>query len=108
MPTHRELFHRRYGIPLSKSLSLEEIARIADVPIEALKEIQARGEGAWYHNLGSVRLKSNYSKNPNTYLYRRASRLPMSQWSFARIYSFLNHGTTYHTADKDIATKYKI
>ncbi len=108
MVTYRELFHRKYNIPLSKSLSLEEIANIAKVPIEALKEIQKRGEGAWYNNLGSVRLRSNYSKNPNTYLYRRASRLPMSQWSFARIYSFLTGGKTYQTADKDIATKYNI
>ena len=108
MVTYRELFHRKYNIPLSKSLSLEEIADIAKVPVKALEEIRSRGEGAWYHNLSSVRLRSNFSKNPNTYIFRRAARLPMSQWSFARIYSFLTKGKTYYTADKDIALKYNI
>jgi hypothetical protein len=108
MPTHREVFYRKYNIPLSKSLSIEEIADIAKVPVEALKEISNRAGGAWGHNLASVRLKSNYSKNPDTYHFRRASRLSKSQWEFARIYSFLTRGKAYYTADKDIAIKYKI
>ena len=108
MLTHREVFYKKYNIPLSRSLSIEEIAEIAKVPIEALLEIQKRGDGAWGNNLRSVRLKSSFSKNPDIYHYRRASRLPMRQWSFARIYSFLTKGKTYHTADKDIALKYRI
>ena len=108
MPTHRELFYKRHNIPLSKSLSIEEIAQIAKVPLKALKEIENRGEGAWGNNLASVRLKSNFSKNPDIYHIRRPSRLSKSQWSFARIYSFLTKGKTYHTADKDIAIKYNI
>ena len=66
MPTHRELFYRKYNIPLSKSLSLEEIADIAKVPLKALEEIFKRGEGAWGNNLASVRLASNFAKNPNS------------------------------------------
>jgi len=108
MPTHRELFYKQHDIPLSKSLSIEEIAEIAKVPLKALKEIQNRAGGAWGHNLSSVRLKSNFSKNPDVYHFRRASRLSKSQWEFARIYSFLTRGKTYYTADKDIAIKYKI
>lgn len=108
MPTHRELFYRKHNIPLSKSLSLEEIADIAKVPLKALQEIYKRGEGAWGSNLASVRLSSNFAKNPDTYKYRRASRLPMAMWAFARVYSFLTRGRDYYTADKDIALKYKI
>lgn len=108
MPTHRELFYRKHNIPLSKSLSIEEIAEIAKVPLKALKEIQHRAAGAWGHNLASVRLKSNYSKNPDIYHIRRPSRLSKNQWEFARIFSFLTRGKDYYTADKDIAIKYKI
>ena len=108
MPTHRELFYRKHNIPLSKSLTIEEIASIANVPLKALKEIEKRGEGAWSHNLASVRVKSNFTKNPDVYHIRRPSRLPMRQWSFARIFSFLTKGKTYYTADKDIALKYNI
>jgi hypothetical protein len=104
MPTHREQFFRRHGIPLSESLSLEQIARKAGVPVAALREVYRRGEGA-YGNLGSVRLK-DFSKNPNTAAHGRADRLSMPQWAYARVYSFVNKGTTYKTTDSDIARRY--
>lgn len=108
MPTHRENFYRKHGIPLDKSLSLKEISKLSGVPMKALQEIKKRGEGAWGNNIASVRLMDTYAKNPNTTAYPRSSRLSMNQWSFARIYSFLDRGTTYRTADADIAKKYGI
>jgi len=106
--THRERFYKKYGIPLGKSLSISEIAKIANVPVQALKEIESRGRGAWFHNNASVRLTKDYSKNPDTHKYPMSKRLSASQWAFARIYSFLDFGRDYYTADHDIAVKYKI
>ena len=108
MPTHRDAFFKKHDIPKDKSLSIEEIARIAKVPVAALREVYKRGEGAWGNNLASVRLAGSYAKNPDTKRYGRGDRLSASQWAFARIYSFLNKGKTYKTADKDIAEKYNI
>jgi hypothetical protein len=108
MKTYREKFYEKYNIPLDKSLSLEEIAEVADVPLAALKEVYRKGEGAWYSSLGSVRLKGSFAKNPNTKAFPRSARLPMSQWSFARVYSFLMKGPTYYGPDNYIAKKYKI
>lgn len=106
--THREAFYKRYNIPKDKSLSIEEIARIARVPVEALKEIESRGRGAWSTNIRSVRLLNTFDKNPNLKAFPRSARLSTSQWAFARIFSFLDKGKTYKTADKDIAEKYNI
>jgi hypothetical protein len=87
---------------------MEEIARIAKVPLAALKEIYDRGLGAWSTNIRSVRLQSNFSKNPNLQAFPRSARLSAPQWAYARIFSFLDKGKTYKTADKDIAEKYNI
>jgi hypothetical protein len=77
------------------------------VPIEALQEVYNRGIGAWKSNPQSVRLK-DFSKNPNMAKYPRSARLTKEQWAYARVYSFLDKGTTFFTTDKDIATKYNI
>jgi hypothetical protein len=69
-----------------------------------LQEIFNRGVGA-HANLGSVRLKSDFSKNPDTKKYPESARLTKEQWAMARVYSFLNKGTTYKTTDADLARK---
>jgi len=52
-----------------------------------MKEVEKRGKGVYYNNLGSVRL-NDCSKNDD--LRKGISkRLSMEQWSKARIYSFL-------------------
>ena len=108
MKTYREKFYEKFDIHLDKSLSLEEIAEVADVPLEALKEVYRKGEGAWYSNMGSVRLKGSYKKNPDTKTFPRSARLPLSQWAFARVFSFLTRGPTYYGPDNYIAKKYDI
>jgi hypothetical protein len=40
--------------------------------------------------------------------YPRSARLGKEQWALARVYSFIDRGTTYQTADNDIAQKYNI
>ena len=108
MPTHRENFLRKHGLPRDTSLSMSEISRLSKVPMAALQEVYNRGIGAWKSNPESVRLKSNFSKNPNMAKYPRSARLTKEQWAMARVYSFVDHGKTYKTTDKDIATKYKV
>jgi hypothetical protein len=108
MPTHREHVLRALGLPLNTHLSLEELAEKTDLPLEALQEIYNRGTGAWKTNISSVRLKKDFSKNPDTKKYPRSARLGKEAWSFARVYSFINKGKTFYTADSDIAKKYRI
>jgi hypothetical protein len=45
-------------------------------------------------------------KNPDTSKYPRSMRLSASQWAFARIFSVLDKGKAYYTADADIVKKY--
>lgn len=91
-------------MPMSK----EYLSHLFKVPIKALNEIYKRGIGAWKNNISSVRLQKDFSKNPNTKRYPRGARLGKEQWAMARIYSFLDKGKTYHTADADIAKKYNL
>ena len=105
MPTHRENFLRKHGLPLTESLSIPEISNLSGVPVKSLQEIFRRGVGAHGSNLASVRLKKDFSKNPDTKRYPESARLSPQQWGYARIFSFLDRGTTFHTADADIARK---
>jgi hypothetical protein len=68
--------------------------------------VQQSGRGAWASNPSSVRLKKDFSKNPDLKKYPRSARLGPEQWGLARIYSFLDQGKTFYTADQDIARKY--
>jgi hypothetical protein len=106
--THKENVYKKYGIPLSKHLSIPEISHITKVPIKALNEIFSRGKGAWFHNNSSVRLLKDFSKNSDTNKFPMSKRLSANQWAFARIYSFLDKGKDYYTADADIARKYNL
>lgn len=103
--THRENVLRRLGLPLTASPSLSELSRLTGVSVADMKEIEKRGRGAYANNLASVRLKSGV-KNTNTTAFPAAARMSIGQWSRARLYSFLDKGRTYETADADIAKKY--
>ena len=94
------------GLPKDTHLSIEELASKLDIPAEALHESYNRGVGAWKNNISSVRLKKDFSKNYNTAQYPRSARLPKEMWAMARVYSFVSKGTTFKTADADIARKY--
>jgi len=99
-------FNRKYGFPANKSHSLNEIAKISGIKKSILQEVYNRGTGAWKTNVSSVRLKKDFSKNPNVKKYPRSARLTKEQWSFARIYSFvMKQPGTWGKADKDLADK---
>jgi hypothetical protein len=104
--THRYRFYKKHKLNPNDSFSIDAIAEIAGVPTKALEEVYKRGRGAWYHNLASVRLKDSFRKNPDTKLFNRSERLSAHQWGFARIFSLLDKGRTYYTADADIVKKY--
>jgi len=106
--TNRESFLKKNNLPLNTSLSIQEIAKLAKVPVKALDELQKRGAGAYTNNLASVRLK-DFSKNPNTSTFPASARLTKDQWKIARVYSFVNKAKgTFYGADADIAKKYGI
>lgn len=108
MKTNREKFFDRHDIPKDQSLSLRQIATLSDIPVSALQEVYNRGVGAWETNIRSVRLKKDFSKNPDLRKYPRSARLTKEQWAFARLYSFAMKGKTYYTTDADIVKKYKL
>ena len=103
MTTHRERFLERVGLPKTTSLSLEELAFITNYPEPYLKEVFDRGVGAWKTNIASVRLKKDFSKNPNTRKYPRNARLGPEQWAYARVYAFIMRSPTFYGPDSDIA-----
>lgn len=107
MTTHRIRYLRKMGLDPKESYSLKDLAKVSGVPVSILQEVYDRGTGAWETNISSVRLKKDFSKNPDTSKYPRSARLTKEQWSSARVYSFLDKGTTYKTADADLAKKAK-
>jgi hypothetical protein len=108
MPTHRESVLKALGLPKTTQLSIEELAEKTDLPIEALQEVYNRGIGAWRGQLSSVRLKKDYSKNPDTKRYPRSSRLGKEQWAYARVYAWINKSKVFYNQDSDIAREYNI
>ena len=74
-------FHKKY--PTAKSI--REISAKTKVPVKTLRTVYNRGMAAW----------------------RTGHRPGASQhaWGMARVHSFVLHGKTYRTADKDLAQK---
>ena len=106
MPTHRENVLRKLGLPLTEQLSLRELSLYTGVPLEALEKVKDRGYGAARTNPQSVRIRGSFAKNPDMRRYPRSARLTPHQWALARVYSFLDRGATFRTADADIAREY--
>jgi len=108
MATNRLQFFKKHGIPASESLSIEQTARLAKMPVAALREVYDRGLGAYSSNPQSVRLV-DFSKNPNMKAFPKSKRLSAPMWAMARVYAFVNKSKgTYYGADADITKKYSI
>jgi hypothetical protein len=103
--TYREQFYKAFDIPKDESLNLKEIADLSGIKKSILQQVYNRGTGAWKSNISSVRLKGDFSKNPDTKRFPRSARLSKEQWSYARVYSFIMGGKTWWTADSDLAAK---
>jgi hypothetical protein len=98
--THRLNFFRKHNLE-EKNYSLKELSRISKVPLSILQEVYNRGSGAYKTNRTSVRMKGSFKKNVNA-PYRM--KLSKEQWSYARVYSFLD-GNPKH--DTDLRKKMK-
>lgn len=103
-PTHRIQYLKKVGLDPKESYGLDDLSKVSKVPKSILQDVYNRGIGA-HKNFTSVRLK-DFTKNPNPAI-PASQRLTKEQWAMARVYSFLNKGTTYKTTDKDLALKAK-
>lgn len=105
--TNKERFFAMHGIDKDEDLSLDDIAHISGFPVGALQESYNRGVGAWKSNISSVRLKKDFTKNPDVAKYPRSARLTKEQWGFGRAYAFvMMTPKVFYGADRDIAVKY--
>jgi len=83
--TRRSGYTARFHAKYPGVTSLPAIAKATGVPASTLKTVYNRGMAAW----------------------RTGHRPGASQaaWGMARVHSFVLHGKTWRTADKDLATK---
>ena len=104
MTTNREEYLKRHK--LSGPQSIENLAKISQIPVSILRQVHSRGEGAYSTNLQSVRLKGSYKKNVKA---PASKKLSQAQWAMARVYSFLNkiEGRRKLNHDTDLAEKIK-
>ncbi len=103
MVSNKQKFLRYHGLPRNTSLSLPEMSSLSGIPIRALQMVYNRGIGAHQTNLESVRLKKDFSKDPNIQKYPASQRLSKEQWAYARVYAFLTKTPqVYYGADNDI------
>ena len=105
MLTHRQSVLRKYGLTDADHPSLSDLARLSGYSKSVLQEVYNRGVGAWKSNPQSVRIRGTFTKNPSMARYPRSARLPKEMWAMARVYSFLDGGKTFFTADSDLAFK---
>ena len=83
--TRRSSYTARFHKAYPTAHSLREIASATKVPSKTLRQVYNRGMAAW----------------------RTGHRPGASQaaWGMARVHSFVLHGKTWRTADKDLAQK---
>ncbi len=87
--TNKQKFNKKYNLPLNNSNSFEDIVKLSGIKKSILKDVFSRGIGAYKSSLGSVRLKKDFSKNPDTKKFPASKRLSKEQWAVARVYGFV-------------------
>ena len=92
--THRQSFLKKYKLE-DKSYSLDQLSKISGVSLHTLNQVYKRGIGAYNTQPSSVRMKGTYKKGVDAPM---SMKLSPQQWSFARVYSFLD-GSTKHDTD---------
>lgn len=102
MPTWKEKYNKKYNHPKDASHTLTSISKDTGISKKGLQQIYNKGIGAWKTNIGSVRLKKDFSKNPNTSKYPRKSRLGKEQWAMARVYSAVMGGKASKVDAKEL------
>tara|TARA_R110002020_G_scaffold101897_1_gene239627 strand:- start:388 stop:672 length:285 start_codon:yes stop_codon:yes gene_type:complete len=69
--TYKQKFNKKHAQPLNKSNSLKDISKLSKIKLSAIKQIFAKGIGAYKTNRASVRPTV---KSPE-------------QWAYARVYA---------------------
>lgn len=100
--TWKNKYNSRYDHPKDESHSLKDISKETGVSKKGLQKIYNKGIGAWKTNIGSVRLKKDFSKNKNTKKYPRKSRIGKEQWAMARVYSAVMGGKAAKVDAKEL------
>jgi hypothetical protein len=95
MPTHRENFLRKNNLPIDKSYSISDLAKISGISRATLQEVYNRGIGAHKTSPISVRMKGTFKKGVSAPM---TMKLTKEQWAFGRLYSFLD-GSKKHDLD---------
>lgn len=110
MATNREKFLKKHDLPMDTHLSLIDISKKANMPLNALRKVFERGIGASKTNLQSVRLKPGtkygpaFKKNVDA---PASAKLSPEQWGYGRTYAFvMKTPKVFYGADKDIAVMY--
>jgi len=84
--TYKQKFNKRYGQPMNKPNSLQDISRLTGFKVSGLQKIYNKGTGAF---------KTAGPSRPN---------MTKEQWSMSRIYSAVMKGGAYKY-DKDLLVK---
>lgn len=87
--TFKQKFNKKHKLPLNNSNSFDEIVKLSGIKKSILKQVYNRGVGAWKTNIASVRLKKDFSKDPNIKKYPRSARLTKEAWAVSRTYGFV-------------------
>lgn len=99
MSTNKQKFNKRYGQPLNKANSKQDISKLTGISMSILDKVYDRGVGAHRTNPQSVRNVKGVKGGPG-------KKMGAQQWAMARVYSFAVGGTTRRTADKDLWEKH--
>ncbi len=104
--TNRTAFLKRHGLPADTSLSLNEVASYAKMPVAALRKVYQKGLGAYHTNPESVRVKGTFKKDASAPL---SVKLSPQQWAMARVYAFvMRTAKVFHKADREIAEQFRL
>ncbi len=102
--TNRTAFFKRHGLPADYSPTMREVAKLADMPVEALRQVYKKGIGAYNTNPESVRVKGSFKKDASAPL---SQKLSPQQWAMARVYAFvMRTQKVFYGADRHIAESY--
>jgi len=104
--TNRTAFLRKHGLPADYSPTMREVAKLADMPVEALRRVYKKGLGAYHTNPTSVRMKGSYKKNVDAPM---SMKLSPQQWAMARVYAFVQKTQkVFYGADREIAEEFSL
>lgn len=104
--TNREQFLKKHKLPFDTHLSLKEIAKLADIPMSALRLVYNKGVGAYHTNPTSVRMKGSFKKNIDAPM---TEKLSPEQWGMGRVYAFvMKSPKVFYGADRHIAEMYDL